>query len=838
MVVDFEKLSSLHAGSAPTDPLKVFQRLPKPPNINDLWESQSEALKLWVKRRNENDLVIKLNTGGGKTLVGLLIGQALLNELNKPVLYLCPNNQLVRQTAEKAKQIGLPSEVYQAGPGKFQSAFLNSAAILIGSYKALFHGRSKFGILGGKTEPVNLGGIICDDAHAAFSVVRDAFSISINRYEHAELYGRLATEFRADFSAIGKLGSFDDIVEREQPEVLEVPYIAWAAKADAIRQLLARDYADTFKYELPLLRDNFDSCHALISSYDVYITPTQPLVHLLPSFAECPRRVYMSATIADDSSIVRTFDANSKSIASPIVPQTLAGVGERMILAPSLTKIEALEELSLTQGLAAEVAQKAGAVILVPSEKAAGRWENHATLVTGSGVDTAVEQLVTGADRGPFVFANRYDGIDLHGDACRLLVLDDLPRGANTYELYRAEVLQASSSINISLAQKIEQGLGRATRGAGDYCVVILLGADLVSWITRNDSLKLMTPSTRAQVLMGHEISKSITSKEELSKAIEQCLSRDISWTKYHAGTLADRAETPTLDNSGISAAAAERKFTTAMTARQYTDASYLASNFAEQHQPDKKLRSWFLQLAARAAYYANDHERAKELQKKAFMANPILWAPVGMAEIYSPASAVGNQAENIITQIAKFALPSGHLQEFEAAMSWITPAASSNQLEEGLKRLGTFLGFHSERPEKDYKLGPDVLWLPEADFGMVIESKGNKTSGTALGKEAHGQLLVSVEWFNQQYPNKKCIRVQIHHSDKATENAIAQETYVLTFEGLGKLISALRALLTEVCHAQTNSQGRLKLCEKLLAEHNLTPDALVTVYMAKFVVA
>jgi len=66
--------------AAPIDPLRIFQRLPKPPHINDLWESQSDALRLWTTRRNQNDLVIKLNTGGGKTLVGLLIGQALLNE--------------------------------------------------------------------------------------------------------------------------------------------------------------------------------------------------------------------------------------------------------------------------------------------------------------------------------------------------------------------------------------------------------------------------------------------------------------------------------------------------------------------------------------------------------------------------------------------------------------------------------------------------------------------------------------------------------------------------------------------------------------------------------------
>src|SRR6266571_8789285 len=104
-LVDFNKLNTDRFQSRPPDPLRIFQRLPKPPHINDLWESQSEALKMWTPRRTENDLVIKLNTGGGKTLVGLLIGQALLHELELPILYLCPNNQLVRQAAEKADEV-------------------------------------------------------------------------------------------------------------------------------------------------------------------------------------------------------------------------------------------------------------------------------------------------------------------------------------------------------------------------------------------------------------------------------------------------------------------------------------------------------------------------------------------------------------------------------------------------------------------------------------------------------------------------------------------------------------------------------------------------------------
>lgn len=96
-----------------------------------------------------------------------------------------------------------------------------------------------------------------------------------------------------------------------------------------------------------------------------------------------------------------------------------------------------------------------------------------------------------------------------------------------------------------------------------------------------------------------------------------------------------------------------------------------------------------------------------------AFTANPMLWSPPGMAELYVPTPAVGNQVQNIMDQIAKFAVPTGHLQDFQEAVSWLTPAGTSNQQEEGLKRLGAFLGFHSERPKRDYVVGPDVLWLP-----------------------------------------------------------------------------------------------------------------------------
>jgi hypothetical protein len=172
------------------------------------------------------------------------------------------------------------------------------------------------------------------------------------------LYTDLCTRFRSDFDQAGRIGSFDDIVEREEAGVVEVPYKAWAAKASAIRELLSRNYGDAFKYQLPLLRNHFDSCQALITSRELSITALLPPVEQLPTFSECSRRIYMSATIADDSSIIRTFDASEKSIREPIVPDTLAGVGERMILAPSLMAFKSRDDRSVAQEIAKAVSQR------------------------------------------------------------------------------------------------------------------------------------------------------------------------------------------------------------------------------------------------------------------------------------------------------------------------------------------------------------------------------------------------------------------------------------------------------------------------------------------------
>ena len=135
-MVDFKKLRESKSKPKPIHPREVFNSLPKPPGINDLYASQAEVLDAWFGRRSDRDIVIKLHTGGGKTLVALLMAQSLMNELGGPVIYLTPTNQLVDQVIAKSKDYGVPAIRYVSGQ-PIASEFLDGKAVLIGNYNTL-----------------------------------------------------------------------------------------------------------------------------------------------------------------------------------------------------------------------------------------------------------------------------------------------------------------------------------------------------------------------------------------------------------------------------------------------------------------------------------------------------------------------------------------------------------------------------------------------------------------------------------------------------------------------------------------------------------------------------
>ena len=143
--MDLSKLS-IRADKRSTivKPDEIFRGLTVRGAIENLWAPQAEALALWHENRAAVDVSVEMTTGGGKTLVGLLIAQSLVNETQGKVLCVCPTKQLVEQTAHRARECSLQVATYGSQKWSDQDVFDRCIGPCITNYDAVFTSVSTF----------------------------------------------------------------------------------------------------------------------------------------------------------------------------------------------------------------------------------------------------------------------------------------------------------------------------------------------------------------------------------------------------------------------------------------------------------------------------------------------------------------------------------------------------------------------------------------------------------------------------------------------------------------------------------------------------------------------
>jgi replicative superfamily II helicase len=92
----------------PVEPIPLFRALKIRPGsgIKEMWAPQADALREWDAHRMVDDVLFQLNTGAGKTLIGLVAAQSLVNETRGKVIYCCVTRQLVEQTRAQPEELG------------------------------------------------------------------------------------------------------------------------------------------------------------------------------------------------------------------------------------------------------------------------------------------------------------------------------------------------------------------------------------------------------------------------------------------------------------------------------------------------------------------------------------------------------------------------------------------------------------------------------------------------------------------------------------------------------------------------------------------------------------
>ena len=277
----------------------------------------------------------------------------------------------------------------------------------------------------------------------------------------------------------------------------------------------------------------------MISGDRIEIAPHVIPIELIPSFNQASHKIFMSATLVDDAALIRDFAADPDSIQKPIRPKLVGDIGERLIISPSL--VDALiDEITTTQLVSTmREHHNANVVVLVPSSTRGKYWENEDSLqVPGTDISKVIERL-SDSRANTAILANRYDGIDLPNEMCRLLVLDELPQEHNVGKLTEAVSRQQSPILNHRIAQRIEQGMGRVVRSRVDYRVVLLTGKKLVSFMSQVDNQTSFTQETKRQIEIGKKLTRGIkeasgNAYESIMKLAAQCLNRDPSWLSYY----------------------------------------------------------------------------------------------------------------------------------------------------------------------------------------------------------------------------------------------------------------------------------------------------------------
>lgn len=821
MPIDFDDLLD-DDDSIVIDPRDIFLTLDRDKAFAFPRDIQSEVMKDWFQHRKQTDTVVKLNVGSGKTLVGLLLLQSSLNEEVAPAVYIAPDKQLVDQVVAEAEALGI-----EVTKDPHDAGFQSGEQILVTTIHRLFNGKSVFGI-GAEGVKIKLGAVVIDDAHACIATIAEQFRIELPNTHPAylEILKVVEEDLKRQSHA-----RFLDIQSGDPHAMVEVPYWAWNNAQERIIQAL-HDHKndDALKFCYPLLRDILPLCRCVISGQRLEIEPACPPTDLVRAFSRAKRRIYMTATLADDSVLVTHFGADPDKLSDPIVPTSSQSMGERMILMPQ----ELNPEITLkdVKGLLADLAKKENVVVIVPSKSASNDWTDVADqILIASTVVDGIDKLREG-HVGLTVLVNRYDGIDLPHDACRVLVISNLPEVASFSDLTDMGVLSDSQTGLRRQMQRVEQGMGRGVRSNDDYCVVLLAGSRLTRRVKSLDGIRLLTPATQAQLELSKKIAKQLDGVdiEGIAGVIDQCLKRDPAWVKVSKKALL-KAQTKTglvLDKASV---AVRQAFDTARSGDYKAAADIL--NAAVNAAQDDDEKAWLMSKLAAMQHHLNPAASQKTLLA-AYRLNPNILRPLEgiayqklAAQKSAQAAEVQSYHQERFLEAADRILEVNQLTD-ELRFLSVTP----DKFEAAIDAVARFIGLHAQRPEKQFNdKGPDNLWaLPDGSF-LIIECKNNATSEDGISKTDLGQLDQAMSWFSGKYTKAaKGIPVIIHPLRKLGDGASEVDGMRII---RGKELKKLRKALSDFAKSLgdpdiLNSQKQIN---ELLATHGFNADEFLTRY-------
>ncbi len=802
------------AQQAYSSPEELFANLSNRSNSHGyLRAPQVDALRDYEKMQNESDIAFELPTGTGKTLVGLLIAEWRRRRTGAKVTYLALTNQLAKQVIREAEKLGIdcadiagsrdtrePAEI-----GKYKAA----QAIGITTYSNLFN-----------VNPVVQASdvIVFDDAHGGEQFVADMWTVKVRKQEYSEVHNDLLTILRPVLTD----SQYRIITDESEFGSVELANAHGnSALISEIIEIIDKVNNSELYFPWSMIRNNLNACFIFVSLNEIVIRPLIPPTHTHEPFSGTNQRIYMSATLGGEGDLLRGYGVTS---IKPIRVQHVQW-GKRYIFIPGLY-LEENKCRTIISNIWQDIPQKR-ALMLTPSfsisEKAfqdiTQEMDPNPGRLNANDIAKSLDPFIL-ADNAILCLAGRYDGIDLPGDNCRLLLLIESPAAIGALERHLRGRWRLGPLLRRRERVRLVQGMGRCTRDATDYAIILLIGQSLIDSLTTPLLVQGLPGEIQREIKWGIEQSKvALNDIKEMSRMIIELLS-DKNYRKDANESIGEtelpetKIDSESYDDSGK----LEVRYSKALWEENYSTAFRIAHEAADKTvEPELTgYCAWWLYLGAIAARYQNNRDgeidcikRARATGINTGFLDHILRGLLGKVPEDVPSSKEDRQAEAIWRQFEKWGWRGPKFNEkMKDIKEGLSALTNPTRYHLGLEGLGQCLGAEVLRPTEEG--APDVVWI-FSDNCFTFEVKSKKKTDGSLSKKDIQQTKGHPNWIREHFDSYKhatmyAIVVSPTRNIDAVAEPHARDVYYVSTDTIAEFANHV---ISEVSEIRTSFAGK-----------------------------
>jgi hypothetical protein len=480
----------------------------------------------------------------------------------------------------------------------------------------------------------------------------------------------------------------------------------------------------------------------------------------------------MSATLGGGSDLQRSYGVERINIVRAQSPQW----GRRYIFVPGVhTAAEKADEI--TAGVWAGLKSRR-ALLLAPSEKQMDStvarlkplMQPQPHTIGAKDIAETLDGFIKKTDV-LLALAGRYDGLDLPDDNCRLLILSESPAAINPLERHLSERWKMGPILRTRERTRLTQGMGRCTRSATDFSVIIWLGQSLVDRATSRNLLAGLPPELAAEITWGVDQSQIAAKKPNSLTTMMLGLINDPDYRKGADEALADMApqKTEELPAAYETAGLDEVRFAKAFWDDNFQHAHVIAHQIADQlTAPELSgYRAWWWYLASRAAFLMKDKAAEQDcLRRGASCGVNAGWLNFllhdrNKSAAYEAHKDLELNAEGLWDHLTTWGWAG---PAFERAMGDMLTNLSDIyhvRFHQGLDTLGQCFGAATTRTTEQG--APDVIWSFPNAFHVIFEAKTEKKPSGELSKKDVLEAKGHHDWTQEKMsPEAKDVETKV----------------------------------------------------------------------------